>query len=83
MNEVAEHVHTSLSQLNRTFKKYYQVTPYQYLLNLKLEAAKILFTSSHFSIKKIALELGFCDEHYFSNIFRQRVGVTPSKYADF
>ena len=83
IEEVAEHVHTSLSQFNRSFKKYYQETPYQYLLNLKLEAAKILLTSSRFSIKKIALELGFCDEHYFSNVFRQRVGVSPSKYAEF
>ena len=83
MDEVAEYTHSSLSQLNRTFKKYYQTTPYQYLLNLKIEAAKILLASSHFSIKKIALELGFCDEHYFSNIFRQRIGISPSKYADF
>ena len=82
MEEVAEHIHTSLSQLNRAFKKYYQATPYQYLLNLKLEAAKILLTSSKFSIKKIALELGFCDEHYFSNAFRQKIGVSPSKYAN-
>lgn len=82
IEEVAEHVHTSLSQVNRAFKKYYHETPYQYLLNLKMEAAKILLTSSKFSIKKIALELGFCDEHYFSNAFRQKIGVTPSKYAN-
>lgn len=83
LEEVAEHVHVSLSQFNRSFKKYYRETPYQYLLNLKLEAAKILLSTSNLSVKKIALDLGFCDEHYFSNLFRQKVGVSPSKYSTF
>ncbi len=81
ITDVAEQVYVSPSQLNRSFKKYYQESPYQYLLNLKIEAAKILLSNSNASVKKIALELGFCDEHYFSNVFRKKVGVPPLKYS--
>lgn len=80
VENVAEHVHVSPSQLTRAFKTYYGETPYEYLLELKLEAAKILLTTSHLSVKEISVSLGFCDEHYFSMLFRKRTGLPPSKY---
>lgn len=80
VEDVAERVHVSPSQLTRAFKKYYGETPYEYLLSLKLEASKILLTTTHLSVKEISASLGFCDEHYFSMIFRKKIGVSPSKY---
>lgn len=80
MEEVSELVHVSPSQLTRAFKKYYGETPYEYLLNLKIEAAKILLTTSRLSVKEISTSLGFCDEHYFSILFRKKTGCPPTKY---
>ena len=80
VENVAEYAHVSPSQLTRAFKKHYGETPYEYLLNLKLEGAKILLTTSRLSVKEISESLGFCDEHYFSMLFRKKTGLPPSKY---
>jgi AraC-like DNA-binding protein len=80
IEEISSFAHVSPSQLTRTFKKYLNQTPYKYLLNLKLEASKIMLSSSNLSIKQIALNLGFCDEHYFSSFFYEKTGFSPSKY---
>ena len=80
VEDVANLVHVSPSQLTRAFKKYYGETPYEYLLNLKIEASKILLTTSRLTIKEISTSLGFCDEHYFSILFRKKTGLSPSKY---
>ena len=80
VENVAERVHVSPSQLTRAFKKHYSETPYEYLLSLKLEASKILLTTSRLSVKEISASLGFCDEHYFSMLFRKKTGLSPSKY---
>lgn len=80
VESIAEYVHVSPSQLTRAFKKYYGETPYEYLLSLKIEASKILLTTSRLSVKEISASLNFCDEHYFSMLFRKKTGFSPSKY---
>ena len=36
--------------------------------------------NTNLSVKQIAYELSFTDEYYFSNIFKQKVGISPGKY---
>ena len=31
-------------------------------------------------VREIASQLSFCDEYYFSNLFKQKVGVSPAAY---
>lgn len=69
----------SESQTIRIFKNNFNMTPYDYLLNSKINRAKIIIANTNLSIKEIAYRLGFSDEHYFSNIFRKKTGVAPSK----
>lgn len=70
----------SESQIIREFKKYYHVTPYKYLLNLRIDYAKNLLDNSDMTVKEIAELLTFSNEYYFSNYFKQRVGVSPKNY---
>jgi AraC-like DNA-binding protein len=49
-------------------------------MNQKIELAKLLLLNTNKSIKEIAAELNFCDEHYFSNYFTQRIGLAPLKF---
>ena len=64
----------------RIFKKIYGVTPYEYLIELRLQTAKILLKDTNLTIKEIADKLVFFDEHYFSSIFLKKVGVRPGVY---
>ncbi|WFR57391.1 AraC family transcriptional regulator [Anaerocolumna sp. AGMB13025] len=81
IKELADTACLSPSQLNRTFKKEFLQTPYEYILTQKIETAKLLLTNTNISIKQIAYKLSFADEHYFSNCFKERCGVSPKVFA--
>lgn len=80
LEEMAAQIAKSVSQTIRIFKKAQGITPYEYLLNQKLERAKLLLRSTNMSMKEIAAALSFADEHYFSGFFRKRIGITPGRY---
>lgn len=80
LDEIAAKLFISRASLIRIFKNYKGVTPYQFLLEKKLAVAKVLLITTHLSIKSISEKLCFADEHYFSHIFKEKVGVSPFKY---
>lgn len=55
--------------------------PIEYLLSLRITAAKRLIRESGLSFTEIAVETGFGTLHYFSRVFRARTGMTPTAYA--
>ena len=82
INVLAKKACLSSSQLNRIFKKEFQQTPYEYILSQKIETAKLLLTNTNISIKQIAYKLSFADEHYFSNCFKERCGISPKAFSN-
>lgn len=78
--QAAKQANLSSSQFTRQFKKYFQQTPYDYFLTKKLALAKLLLSETSLTIQEIAAELGFSDEHYFSNLFCKKIGHAPSKW---
>ena len=80
LDEIACELHLSKSSLIRSFRKNHGTTPYEYLINLRIQSAKILLRDTSLSIKEIADKLAFTDEHYFSSIFLERVGTRPTAY---
>ena len=77
---IAKGFYMSRSNLIRTFRRAYGITPYQYVLECKTEAAKSLLRNTNLSLAAIAEQLCFPDEHYFSNLFLQKVGMRPAAY---
>lgn len=82
IKELSELIHRSLSQTIRIFKKAFQCTPYDYSLHLKVDAAKLYLKDTSLRIKEIACRLNFSDEHYFSNVFRSKTGMTPKEFRN-
>ncbi|MDE5578315.1 MAG: AraC family transcriptional regulator [Oscillospiraceae bacterium] len=78
--QISKHMNLSQSQVNRVFKKSYDITPYDYILTRKIDTAKLLLKNTSLSIKEIAFKLNFADEHYFSNVFLQKTGVRPKRF---
>ena len=70
----------SPSQTIRIFKKQLGITPYEYHMKNRIEKAISLLHETNKPVKEIAFNLGFCDEHYFSNIFKKKTGKTPTEY---
>ena len=80
LEQVCEHFHYSRNHLINQFKSHYQVTPYQYLKEQKLEAAKRYLNESNLSIHEIAVKLSYTDENYFHSCFKEATGITPGAY---
>jgi AraC family transcriptional regulator len=62
------------------FKQAIGITPYQYLLQQRIERAKQLLKQSDRSIADIALTCGFNSHSHLSKQFRQLTGTTPKTY---
>lgn len=75
---VARTANLSTSQLTRQFKRWFHQTPYEYYLTKKIQLAQLLLKETLLSVQEIADRLGFSDEHYFSNLFRQKTGYSPT-----
>jgi AraC-like DNA-binding protein len=82
LQELSNLIFRSPAQTIRIFKKEYGMTPYAYLLEIKVKTAKLLLINTHMSIKQISYELNFADEHYFSNIFKKATGFSPKQYRN-
>ena len=82
LRDIAGYVYKSPSQINRIFKDRYGQTPYDYFIRRRLQNAAMLLRETNMSMRQIALELCFTDEHYFSNAFRQLFGEPPGKYRE-
>ncbi|PSB54261.1 helix-turn-helix domain-containing protein [Chamaesiphon polymorphus] len=62
------------------FKQSIGTSPYQYLLQQRIERAKQLLKQTDRSIVDIALECGFNSHSHLSKQFRQLTGMTPKRY---
>lgn len=80
IEELARLIYHSPSQTIRIFRKAYGKTPYDYILDKKLERACMLLSHTNLLIKEIAVQLQFSNEHYFSATFKKRIGKTPRQY---
>lgn len=70
----------SREHLCRSMKKYYGISPQEYVISLRLEdaASRLIHTDS--GISAIAFEVGFHNLSYFRRCFLRRYGTTPLKY---
>lgn len=70
----------SQTQFSLLFKRKMGTSFLQFLLDLRIGAAKDLLAHSSRKIYQIAEETGFGDASYFSYCFRQRCGLSPKEY---
>ncbi|PWV95885.1 AraC-like DNA-binding protein [Paenibacillus cellulosilyticus] len=80
IEELASIAKQSRFHFIRSFKSSFGVTPYQYVLRLRIDEAKRLLTISDRSITDIAMRLGFSSGSAFYRAFVKSVGVTPEHY---
>ena len=82
ISNIAKDFHISRNYLYTLFKREYGVSPQDYLISYRIEMAKKLLknTRDSLSINEIASSTGFDNPLYFSRIFRNRTGMSPSEY---
>ncbi|MBY6037002.1 AraC family transcriptional regulator [Fictibacillus nanhaiensis] len=64
----------------RNFKKFTNQTPYQYLLQIRIEKGKELLLNTDKSVLEISYELGFSNPSQFYRNFIKVTGCTPIEF---
>ena len=78
--DVAKAVHTELRTLQRHFRRQLDRTIACEIRRVRIERAKRELTQTNRTIGEIAHEVGFRDNLHMYVVFRDVVGVTPSRY---
>ena len=79
--ELAKCLGISEVYLRKQFQTHYRVTPKQYILDIRIRKAKQLLVDTPFTVTAIAEECGFSSLYHFCRAFKQKTGMTPTKYA--
>ncbi|UXV28426.1 AraC family transcriptional regulator [Mammaliicoccus sciuri] len=81
LNDLSENIHMSKSETVRLFSKYVHQTPFQYILNYRLEkSVSMLNKHTDKSITDISYACGFSTTSYFIQKFKERYGQTPKQF---
>ncbi len=66
--------------LVRVFTKTMGIPPARYAGQMRMQLACRLLATTTFPVFRIAVDLGFEDEFYFSRFFKRHIGVSPLKF---
>ncbi len=80
VGDLCEHFYISSSTLYRYFMTSFGVSPKDFIMQKKIEAAKRMIAANESTFRSIASVLHFCDSHHFFRCFRRYTGMSPSEY---
>ncbi|QDY82585.1 AraC family transcriptional regulator [Paenibacillus polymyxa] len=80
ISEVAHMVGIDRVYLSILFKEILNVSPQQYLLNLRMDKAGDLLGNSQLSIAEVSYSVGYSDPLLFSKMFKKVKGLSPSHF---
>lgn len=80
LEDICAHFSCSRSHISHLFKKKTGKNVREYICGLRIEDAKSLLKYSNLTVTEIAYSVGFGDSNYFSNVFREKVGVSPMRF---
>ncbi|MBN2712237.1 MAG: helix-turn-helix transcriptional regulator [Planctomycetes bacterium] len=82
VEDLAEAAHLSPSRLHAAFREAFALAPMAYLKNIRLAKARQMLLMNEKSLYEIAEETGFKNQFHFSREFKNRFGISPSKYRN-
>ena len=77
--EMARMVNLSPLYFGNFFRQETGQTFRQYLTLIRLNQAESMLNSGMYKVKEVAVECGFSDVYYFSKVFKEHFGVSPSE----
>ena len=80
LDDLAEHSCLSVNHLLRTFKQAFNLTPHQFLIQLRLKRAQLLLKSTSYPINEVVNLIGFECPSSFIRLFKTHYNITPLKY---
>lgn len=78
--EMASYANLSAYHFARLFRHTTSISPYQFVLQMKIEHSKNIILQHNGSISDVAYLLNFTDQAHFSNAFKKITGVSPRQF---
>lgn len=79
LNDLSKLTGLSKYYLLRSFTKQKGISPYNYLITIRINKAKALLEQGVTPIDA-AMQTGFADQSHFTNFFKKQIGLTPRQY---
>lgn len=70
----------SKNRLYKDFKEHYNVTPNEYVTDVRIKKAKQLLLETKLPVYNVCESVGIDNYTYFSSIFKKKTGLTPTEY---
>jgi AraC-like DNA-binding protein len=80
LEDLAKHACLSVNHLLRTFKQAFNLSPHQFLIQLRLQRAQLLLKTTSYSINEVVCIIGFECPSSFIRLFKDRFKITPMKF---
>ena len=80
---IAKNLNISEDYLGRIFKESTSLSIGEYRNNYRVAQAAQMLSNIDLAINEIARAVGIENQHYFSQLFKQKMGVTPTQYREF
>lgn len=77
VQKLADSLGLSVSHFRRMFKDTVGMSPQEYLIACRIKAAKTFLKKGGYSLREIALALGYYDEFHFSTAYKKATGISP------
>lgn len=80
--KLASVAHVSQFHFARAFKATTGQSPHRYVIQQRIERAKLLLSVTRLSVSEVACRVGFSNQSHFTAQFRKATGTTPKVYRD-
>ena len=80
LDDLEARFHVSKYRICHEFKDYYHMSPLQYLNWRRIEAAKVLLTSTPYKVHQVGHLVGIDNTNHFINLFKKYNQYTPLEY---
>ena len=80
LSDIAQNSGISAPYLSTTFRNELGITLKDYLAHIRTKQAMKLLRKRDLKVAEIAEQVGLPDARYFSRVFREHVGITPTEY---
>lgn len=82
VSDIAASLSVTSNYFSRLFKKSTGQGCNEYIVEKRIEKAKVLLETTNFKILKICEMVGYHDTNYFSLAFKKQTGIAPSNYRE-
>lgn len=80
LDKLSQLTHLNKFYLSHSFKDEIGRTPIEYLNYCRVEEAKVLLSTTNYSISQIATVIGYSSQSYFSEVFKKYESKSPSEF---